>query len=222
MAVTVARKGEQTRRHLLDVGRQQVLQKGYGGVGLKELLEASGVPKGSFYHYFASKEAFGCALLEDYFADYERRLDQLLGQEGTAHVRLMRFWQAWLETSAHGGLANHCLVVKLGAELADLSGDLRRLTDQGAARLVGRVSDMIALGQAEGSIPAGLQPRTLAQALYSLWIGAAVLSKIQKDARPLHDALIATAQLLTPPPGDPHRSGPEASSSPSALSGGPL
>ena len=193
-------KGEQTRRHLLDVGRQQVLQKGYGGVGLKELLETGGVPKGSFYHYFASKEAFGCALLEDYFAEYEGRLEQLLGQEGDARTRLMRFWQAWLDTSAQGGLASHCLVVKLGAEIADLPGDLRRLTDEGAARLLGRVGAAVAEGQAEGSIPAGTPPDTLAQALYSMWVGAAVLAKVQKSARPLHDALSVTSRLLTPTP----------------------
>ncbi|AFD24697.1 TetR/AcrR family transcriptional regulator [Deinococcus gobiensis] len=191
-------KGEQTRRHLLDVGRQQVLQKGYGGVGLKELLEAGGVPKGSFYHYFASKEAFGCALLDDYFEEYEARLDRLLAQEGNARTRLMRFWQAWLDTSAQGGLANHCLVVKLGAEIADLPGDLRRLTDQGAARLLGRVGAAVAEGQAEGSVPAGTPPGTLAQALYSMWLGAAVLSKVQKSPQPLQDALVVTAQLLTP------------------------
>lgn len=218
--MTVARKGEQTRRHLLDVGRQQILQKGYGGVGLKELLEAGGVPKGSFYHYFASKEAFGCALLEDYFTDYEQRLDRLLGQEGNARVRLMRFWQAWLDTSAQEGLAHHCLVVKLGAEIADLSGDMRRLTDEGAARLTGRVSEVIALGQAEGSIPAGVRPDPLAQALYSLWLGAAVLSKVQKNARPLHDALTVTAQLLTSPPGDSGAGPSVAPQSPPELPGG--
>lgn len=191
-------KGEQTRRHLLDVGRQQVLQKGYGGVGLKELLETGGVPKGSFYHYFASKEAFGCALLDDYFAEYEQRLDRLLGQEGDARTRLMRFWQAWLDSSGHEGLAHHCLVVKLGAEIADLPGDLRRLTDEGAARLISRVSAVVTAGQAEESIPAATPPGTLAQALYSMWLGAAVLSKVQKSAQPLHDALVVTAQLLTP------------------------
>ena len=59
-------KSETTRQHILDTSFELVLHKGFVGVGLQEILKACDVPKGSFYHYFASKEAFGCALLEQY------------------------------------------------------------------------------------------------------------------------------------------------------------
>lgn len=54
------------RRSILDVGQRIMAGKGFSAVGLNEVLAAAGVPKGSFYHYFASKEAFGQALLEKY------------------------------------------------------------------------------------------------------------------------------------------------------------
>lgn len=194
----MATKAEQTRKHLLDVGRRLVLQKGYGGVGLKEVLDTSGVPKGSFYYYFDSKEAFGCALLQDYFAEYDGRLGEVLALDGTAYERLMRFAQAWLDTSSQGGMASHCLVVKLAAEIADLSPDMSRLTDQGVAVMLAKVADLIALGQAEGSVRRGQTPAALAQSAYSLWLGAAILYKVKKDPAPLHDALEATRLLLAP------------------------
>lgn len=51
-----------TCQHILDCGHRLVARKGFIGVGLAELLTTAGVPKGSFYHYFASKEGFGEAL----------------------------------------------------------------------------------------------------------------------------------------------------------------
>ena len=66
-----------TRQHILDCGHQLVASKGFVGVGLAEILATAGVPKGSFYQYFASKEAFGCALLEQYMADYKVQVEQL-------------------------------------------------------------------------------------------------------------------------------------------------
>ncbi|MDN5490193.1 MAG: TetR/AcrR family transcriptional regulator, partial [Acinetobacter sp.] len=64
-------KSEATRQHILNTSFKLVLHKGFVGVGLQEILTTCGVPKGSFYYYFASKEAFGCALLQQYLADYK-------------------------------------------------------------------------------------------------------------------------------------------------------
>ncbi len=71
------------RRHILDVAHPLLLCRGFTAVGLTEVLTAAQVPKGSFYHYFGSKEAFGEAVLETYFADYLARMDALLTEPGT-------------------------------------------------------------------------------------------------------------------------------------------
>ncbi len=55
------------RQHLIDIAKALMAEKGYTAVGLAELVAAAGVPKGSFYYYFKSKEEFGQALLDDYF-----------------------------------------------------------------------------------------------------------------------------------------------------------
>ena len=63
-----------TRAHLLAIGYQLIAQKGFTAVGIKQILDTAGVPKGSFYHYFASKEAFGEAIIEHYFDNYKNRV----------------------------------------------------------------------------------------------------------------------------------------------------
>ena len=65
------------RQHILDIAYPLMLRKGFTAVGLAELLSAAQVPKGSFYHYFGSKEAFGEAVLEAYFSGYLRHVDAL-------------------------------------------------------------------------------------------------------------------------------------------------
>jgi len=75
--------------------------KGYSAVGINEVLAEAGVPKGSFYHYFASKDAFGEAILKSYFADYLTDMDGLLAHSGqSAAERLMAYWQQWRETQS--------------------------------------------------------------------------------------------------------------------------
>ncbi len=57
------------------------------------------MPKGSFYHYFASKEAFGEALLADYFEEYLADIDATLAEPGHSHAeRLMTYWRKWQAT----------------------------------------------------------------------------------------------------------------------------
>lgn len=63
-----------TREHLLATGERLCMHRGFTGMGLSELLKTAEVPKGSFYHYFRSKEAFGVAMLERHYASYHQRL----------------------------------------------------------------------------------------------------------------------------------------------------
>ncbi|MGD9862170.1 MAG: TetR/AcrR family transcriptional regulator [Pseudodonghicola sp.] len=201
MTQILTRKAEATRQTILDTGHRLVLQKGFVGLGLQEVLKASGVPKGSFYYYFPSKEAFGCALLQQYVDGYLGQLDQLLAMPAdTGRQRLMRYWRAWLAVpggdDAASGWAEDCLVVKLAAEVADLSEDMRLVLSSGVDRLQARIAAMIAEGRADGSLPPGAPPAALAQVLYQMWLGAALLAKLSRSRTPMQQALDATAALL--------------------------
>ena len=86
-----------TREHLLATGEQLCLQRGFTGMGLSELLKTAEVPKGSFYHYFRSKEAFGVAMLERHYAAYHQRLTELLQSgEGNYRDRILAYYQQTL------------------------------------------------------------------------------------------------------------------------------
>ena len=156
---------DDTRRHILDAGQQIIASKGFAGVGLSEILASAKIPKGSFYHYFDSKEGYGTALLEQYVADYLQQLDDLLGQPGAARDKLLRYFAGWLDMQTGACSAEKCLVVKLSAEVADLSDEMRGVLRRGTDQVIGRLADAIESGRAEGSLSAGEPARQLAQTL---------------------------------------------------------
>lgn len=139
------------------------------------------------------------ALLDHYVDRYADRLDRMLTRPGSAHQRLMRYWNAWIadpDKPASEGWAEGCLVVKLSAEVADLSEDMRLVLAAGVERLINRIAGLILDGRADGSLPVGADAPALAQALYQMWLGAALLSKLIRSQAPMHQALLATEQLL--------------------------
>lgn len=185
------------RQHILATGQAIITGKGYSAVGLNEILSAAGVPKGSFYHYFKSKELFGQALLDNYVGNYLAELDALLAPDGSpAAARLMRYWNSWLALSDHGCAGSKCLVVKLSGEVADMSEAMRAVLLRGTNDIVGRLAACIEEGFADGSIPSGFAPRQCALALYEMWLGAALLTKLRREPSALEGALRATRTLL--------------------------
>lgn len=185
------------RGNILTVGQRIIAVKGFAGVGLNEILSTAGVPKGSFYHYFASKDAFGEALLERYFEEYLAELDETLAQPGANMAqRLMNYWQIWQQTQSLSDCQGKCLAVKLGAEVADMSESMRASLNRGTAGIIVRLTRAIETGVNEGSLVIDGDPAGVAQSLYQLWLGASVMVKIVRNAAPFETALMTTRQIL--------------------------
>jgi TetR/AcrR family transcriptional repressor of nem operon len=185
------------RQHILDTAKPIILGKGFSAVGLNELLNAAEVPKGSFYHYFKSKEYFGEALLDSYFEAYLMRLEILLSAEGmNGAERLMSYWQRWLETQCGDDAETKCMVVKLGGEVSDLSEPMRLALQRGTNHIISRLADGIEEGIADGSLPNDLVAADTALVLYNQWLGATVLTKIWHDKSALESSMCNTERIL--------------------------
>jgi TetR/AcrR family transcriptional repressor of nem operon len=191
----IATPATDVRQHILDVARPLLLRKGFTAVGLTELLTEARVPKGSFYHYFASKEAFGQAMLEGYFADYFVHTDALLAQPGTAAQRLLAYFQDWL-SSQTGDEAQRCLAVKLGAEVSDLSEAMRGVLEQGIAGVIERLARCVEAGRRDGSLQPPPDGHAMAAWLYQSWFGASLLARIMRSRKPLDTAMANTRRVL--------------------------
>ena len=187
-----------TKAHLLATGYQLVAQKGFTGVGLKELLDNAGVPKGSFYHYFDSKEAFGETIIQAYFEQYQQRLNHIDTQAITAQQKLYHYFELWYNTQQNGCNDEKCLVVKLSAEVADISEPMRKALHTGYQQILTWLSSQIKAGWADGSIPKpeNMAAESMAARWYYAWLGASLIAKISQSNIPLSEVWQMTTTQL--------------------------
>ena len=186
-----------TRSQILTTGRRLTAQQGYTGVGLSSLLKEAGVPKGSFYHYFASKEAYGCALLEEFMTEYGTRLNASLAHpDMDARSRIFTYFERWRTKQLSPEPEHRCLVVKLSAEVADLSADMSSILEQSVQTIVSHLAATLREGVADGSIEPHGQSEELAGTIYHLWLGASLVAGLSRNNAALTSALRATKALI--------------------------
>lgn len=184
-------------QHILGVAQKIISTKGYAAVGLTEILTAANVPKGSFYHYFKSKDAFGEAMLRQYFENYLIEMDGILNSpDKLSSARLMDYWKHWQESQESFDCQGKCLAVKLAAEVADLSEAMRLALKDGTAGIIARLKLAIEAGIADGSLKTQINADELAHTLYQLWLGASLMAKITRTKAPLINAMSTTNQIL--------------------------
>jgi TetR/AcrR family transcriptional regulator, transcriptional repressor for nem operon len=188
-----------TREHLLAIGENLSLRLGFNGMGLSLLLTTAGIPKGSFYHYFRSKEVFGEAMLQRYFDRYDAKMESLLtGLSGDKRHHLLHYFAQAIANYCSSECHNTCLVVKLSAEVSDLSEPMRHALDIGTARVIVRLQNAIEAGIDEGSLRITLSPAATAETLYALWLGASLRAKVKRSVAPLTCALESIELILQP------------------------
>jgi TetR/AcrR family transcriptional regulator, transcriptional repressor for nem operon len=190
------KKRTDTRQLLLDVTRDLMAERGYNALGIAEIVAAAGIPKGSFYYYFSSKDAFGQALLSEYFSDYLLTVGTLLNGDATAAERLEKYFRHWQSTQGTMVPHGRCLVVKLGAEVCDASEGMRKVIESGTREIINRIAACIQEGKQDGSISFQGPADVLASELYKLWIGASLMARIQGAPDTFICTLAMTKRLL--------------------------
>ncbi len=110
------------RGRLLEAGVQVFSKSGFNGCSVQDITDAAGVPKGSFYNHFESKEALGAAALEHYWDDGACDLLEILRQADTAPLqRLRAYFERVTADMAKIGFTCGCLIGNMAAELSDHS-----------------------------------------------------------------------------------------------------
>lgn len=173
-----------TREHFIDVGLKLMQEKGYEATGLLEILAEAGLPKGSFYHHFGSKEEFGREVIARYAGREAERCERTLSEsKGTPLARLRRYFKELNLVFGPGGSINGCMVGRLsldGAAQSDLLRSQLVLAFTGWQKAIERVlREAKDVGEltTEQSLP------SLAAFLVNGWEGALLRSQAdQSDA----------------------------------------
>ncbi|MDR6376137.1 TetR/AcrR family transcriptional regulator [Paraburkholderia caledonica] len=185
---------------LSTAGLRKMRRTGYHATGLQSILDAAELPKGSFYHFFGSKQAFAARVLTDYFEEHKREflLPFLNDTTLTPRERLIGYFQWAGSVMEKGKFRCGCFVGNIALETADTSPVLQRKVRDIFAEWRSLFSDCIADGQQTRNISAFLPPEPFAEFLLSSWEGALLRSKSDRSAVPLASFLIVTERLLAP------------------------
>lgn len=190
-----------TKERILDAAVGIVLEKGFSGVGINEILKAVNVPKGSFYHWFASKEQFGVELLRYFGAKalaYTRKWLTKKDLLPNAHERLVAFYEARISMMLEQDCQQVCLVCKLSAEVSSWSEPMRAEVAENYEQGIALLRQVIEEGQAQGSIRASLPASQAASVVHDAWLGASLRSTAKHQVQPLRDCLLFIRSYLAP------------------------
>ena len=178
-----------TQEKLLQVGKAIFLEKGYHHTGLQEIVKSAGVPKGSFYHFFASKENFGLAVLEYHLKTFQPFIEDLLQSDKDVPPlqRLRNFFEAGCAQLESEQCKGGCIVGNLSQELADQNETFREHLNRALSRWQGLFTACLQKAQDHGDIPAHENVEALGQFLINSWEGAILRMKVTKSMEPLRN-----------------------------------
>jgi TetR/AcrR family transcriptional repressor of nem operon len=178
-----------TKQQLLEEGLRMLLLHGYHDLGISAVLEATGVPKGSFYHHFSSKEDFGLQVIDLYMKEAHGGLDQCLGDESLKPLDRVRKFFELTEDKYRGEGYLGCLLGGLGQELSGVSEAFRRKVEWCFAEIARRIASCLDEALARGDLPKGTNTKALADLLVNCWEGAALRTRLRRDPAPLRQML---------------------------------
>lgn len=171
-----------SKDRILAAGRDVIHRHGFSASGVAEITAAAGVPKGSFYNHFESKEAFACAALDDYWQDGGPACTPLSGG-GPALERIHHHFELLDQLVSADSYAAGCMLGNFAIEAGTVSDNLREHVASLYERWTDQLAACLSEGQKDGTIGNALPAETLARFLIGAWHGAVQRAKVERDTR---------------------------------------
>jgi TetR/AcrR family transcriptional repressor of nem operon len=174
-----------TKRRLLDAGVTLLLEHGYHDLGIRALLDATEIPRGSFYHHFRDKEDFVLRVVDSYMQEVHAGLDACLNERSRAPLdRIRAFFEQTGEKYRSEGYLG-CLLGGLGQELSGVNETFRRKIQECLTVIGARISVCLEEARERGDLPEQADCRQMADLLVDCWEGAALRTRLRRDPAPL-------------------------------------
>ena len=175
-----------TREEIVRKGAALIHAQGYNATGIKQILDAAGVPKGSFYFHFKSKEDFGLSVIE-YFRKFIQEMgDKYLQDTSVPPLkRLSSFFAAYHDLFEKMDLCRGCPIGNLMQEMSDHSPNFREQINEVYSEMQKGIERLLREARADGDIGADIDASKTAQFIINAWEGAIMHMKLVKDTKPL-------------------------------------
>ena len=176
------------------------MERGYHGTGIKDILASVDIPKGSFYYYFPSKEAFGAEVIHHYIEPFIQQLDEFLTQPDLDPITALRqYFEALIEELIENDFKGGCLLGNLMGEIGDTSDTCRKALQEAVRKYRNKISQGLAQAQQRQLIRTDRSAENMADFMVDYWQGALLRMKIERSPAPLHAFMTQVFEETLPP-----------------------
>ncbi|MEH6576920.1 MAG: TetR family transcriptional regulator C-terminal domain-containing protein [Amphritea sp.] len=193
------KRNEHNRELILEKGMELFNQQGYHGTGLKEILDACQVPKGSFYNYFSSKEQFAVEVLEYHHLQETEKWQQHHSAVQCDRITRMRLMLSqFIEEQEQDDEMHGCLLTNLMGEIGNASDSFREIIQQSANRVLECIEADFLLAQREGVMRTDMTATAMAHLFWDAWQGALLRTKVDASTAPMREVVEHLFNLFQP------------------------
>ena len=185
-----------TKERLLDAAQELMLAKGFAATTVDEICEKAKLTKGSFFHYFESKDELGKELLERFCEEGARRNEALFGQESDPLKRVYHYIDAMVKHAQETATGKGCLLGTFCQELSDVSPKIREVCAKAFAAWAKRFGEELAEAKAKYAAMASFDPQSLAEHFIAIQEGSLILGKAKKDMKVVQRNLLHFKEYL--------------------------
>jgi TetR/AcrR family transcriptional repressor of nem operon len=182
------RRSEQTREALIEAGIEQLSEHGYHGTGIKQILDEVNVPKGSFYNFFASKEAFVAEVINHYSRNLLNQLTEFMegeGKELTPIEQLRSIYRYSLKHYASNEFKKSCLIGSIATEISAESEMCRLELESAMKKWLKFFKEIFAEAQTQQLVRSDISSADMASVYWAAWEGALIKMKMSADIKPV-------------------------------------
>jgi TetR/AcrR family transcriptional regulator, transcriptional repressor for nem operon len=187
------------RERLLRAGQDLLARRGYAALGVAEIAATAGVPKGSFYYFFESKQALALAVIDEHWVEQEARWRAVLGSALPPLERLRALFDATAEVQQQSlddvGVVTGCLFGNLALELSARDETVRSRLQEVFDAQIDLVAEVIAVAQRDGTVHVA-DVREAARSIVAQLEGLALFAKLLNDPDQLQRMWPSSLSLL--------------------------
>lgn len=185
--MTTQEKSKEKKLFIIQCGAKLIYENGYSSTGIKEILDAANIPKGSFYHYFKSKDDFGLQVIDYFIEVINDMVKRRLSKPGlTPLQRIKNFFDGYLEYYENNGTEYYgCPIGNLTLELAAVKDEFRMRLDNSLKGIYYMIEECLLEEIENRQLKDKSKAKELSEFLLNSWEGAMLAVKASRSAEPL-------------------------------------
>ncbi|UZR94725.1 TetR/AcrR family transcriptional regulator [Chondrinema litorale] len=176
----------EVRDRILDIGVDIIAKKGYNGIGIMEVLNEAKIPKGSFYHYFKSKEDFGVKVIERYSESTLQYISSFLADATLSPLqRIFALFDDVQKLYMQREFKEGCLLGNSSTELGGQKVCFSTVLEREFLNMENTLIKCLKEAKDQGELKTNMPTEELASFIVNSWEGAILRMKVSKSLEPI-------------------------------------